>query len=106
MSYEYNEDNLVEQSAIDIFKKIGWQTQKAYRDERFGLKGTLGRENKSEIILSKYLLPILEKLNPGMPKQAYQEAFLKITEAQADKKFDRIKTHYGSGYSWQPRGII
>ena len=30
----------------------------------------------------------------------------KFKKAYHNEKFDRIKTHYGSGYSWQPRGII
>ena len=30
----------------------------------------------------------------------------KFKKAYPNQKFDRIKTHYGSGYSWQPRGII
>ena len=55
MSFDYNEVNLVEQAAVDIFKKIGWKVENAWKDEVFGIKGSFGRENKSEIVLSKYL---------------------------------------------------
>ena len=65
MSWEYNEDNLVEQATCDIFKELGWQIETAWHNETFGINGLLGRENKSEIILSKFLLPVLEKLNPN-----------------------------------------
>ena len=91
MSYEYNEDNLVEQAASDILKNLGWKVEKAWHNETFSTNGLLGRENKSEIILSKFLLPILEKLNPNLPKSVYKDAYLQIAQREADKKLDRIK---------------
>ena len=90
MSWEYNEDNLVEQATCDILKELGWQTETAWHNETFGEHGLLGRDNRSEVILSKFLLPILEKLNPNLPKSAYKDAYLKIIQRQADKKLDRI----------------
>ena len=90
MSAEYNEDNLVEEATCDIFKELGWQIETAWHNETFGEAGLLGRENKSEVILSKFLLPVLEKLNPNLPKTAYKDAYLKIAQREADKKLDRI----------------
>ena len=90
MSWEYSEDNLVEQATCDIFKELGWQIETAWHNETFDESGLLGRENKGEVILSKFLLPVLEKLNPNLPKSAYKDAYLKITQRQADKKLDRI----------------
>ena len=90
MSWEYSEDNLVEEATCDIFKELGWQIETAWHNETFGEAGLLGRENKSVVILSKFLLPVLEKLNPNLPKSAYKDAYLKITQRQADKKLDRI----------------
>ena len=90
MSWEYNEDNLVEQATCDILKELGWQIETAWHNETFGEHGLLGRDNRSEVILSKFLLPILEKLNPNLPKSAYKDAYLKITQRQADKKLGRI----------------
>ena len=90
MSFEYNEDNLVEQAASDILKDLGWKVEKAWQNETFGAKGLLGRENKSEVVLSKFLLPVLEKLNPGLPKSVYKDAFLKVVQKEADKKLDKI----------------
>jgi type I restriction enzyme R subunit len=101
MSWEYSEDNLVEQATCDIFKDLGWQIETAWHNETFGEAGLLGRENKSEVILSKFLLPALEKLNPNLPKSAYKDAFLKIIQKEADKKLDRINKekyqHFKSG---------
>ncbi len=90
MSREYNEDNLVEQATCDILEELGWQIETAWHNETFGEHGLLGRDKRSEVILSKFLLPILEKLNPNLPKSAYKDAYLKITQRQADKKLDRI----------------
>lgn len=89
MSWEYNEDNLVEQATVDILEDIGWEVQTAWHNEVFGVNGNLGRENKSEVILQKYLLPALEKLNPNLPESAYKDAYLKLTERSADKTLDR-----------------
>ena len=90
MSIEYNEDNLVEQAASNIFEKIGWEVKRAWKDEVFGVDGTLGRENKSEIILQKYLIPNLKKLNPNLPEKVYKEAYNIILEKQSGKKLDKI----------------
>jgi len=89
MSWEYNEDNLVEQATVDILEDIGWETQTAWGNETFGEHGNLGRENKSEVVLAKYLLPALEKLNPNLPAQAYKDAYLQIIQREADKTLDR-----------------
>ena len=52
--------------------------------------GTLGRENKSEIILSKFLIPNLKKLNPNLPEKVYTDAYIKIKETQADQKLSKL----------------
>lgn len=90
MSFEYNEDNLVEQATCDILNELGWQIKVAWPKETFGKLGLLGRENKSEIILSKFLHPALEKLNPNLPELAYKDALHKIAEKKIDLKIDRM----------------
>jgi type I restriction enzyme R subunit len=38
MTWEYSEDNLIEQTAIDLFfNQLDWDTQIAYNKESFGL---------------------------------------------------------------------
>ena len=49
MSFEYSEDNLVEQATADILELAG--KLKPWHNETFGKDGLLGRENKSEVIL-------------------------------------------------------
>jgi type I restriction enzyme, R subunit len=41
--FEYSEDNLIEQTAIDLFhNQLGWDTAIAYNKETFGEGSTLG----------------------------------------------------------------
>ncbi|MCK4864676.1 MAG: type I restriction endonuclease subunit R [Gammaproteobacteria bacterium] len=59
----YTEDELIEQPAINLFFTIGWQTIDCF-SEVFGEKGTLGRDNRSEVILVRELREALIKINP------------------------------------------
>lgn len=69
MSHAYNEDQLVEQPAIQLFAELGWETLSA-SDEAMGPDGTLGRETKSEVVLVARLRNALVKLNPALPAEA------------------------------------
>jgi len=89
MSFDYNEDNLVEQATVDILADIGWEVETAWHNETFGVDGLLGRQNKGEVILRKYLISALEKLNSGLPKSAYEDAYLVIAQKEAGKTFGR-----------------
>jgi len=90
MSYEYSEDNLVEQATEDVLKELGWQVKYAWTKETFGEDGLLGREDKSEVILKRYLLQALKQLNPNLPNVAYQHAIDQISQKAADKKLVQI----------------
>lgn len=90
MSYEYSEDNLVEGAAKDALEDLGWQVVTAWTKETFGEDGLLGREDKSEVILKRYLLQALKKLNPSLPNVAYQHAIDQINQKAADKKLVQI----------------
>ena len=90
MSYEYSEDGLIEQATQDVLEELGWQVVTAWQNESFGEDGLLGRDNKSEVILRRYLLQALEKLNPDLPKTAYEQAVEQISQKVADKTLGRI----------------
>jgi len=90
MSYEYSEDNLVEAAAQQALEELGWQVEYAWHNESFGNDGLLGRDNKSEVILKRYLLKSLSKLNPGLPDTAYQNAIAQIIQKSADKSLAQI----------------
>jgi type I restriction enzyme R subunit len=90
MSYEYSEDNLVEAAAKQVLEDLGWTVEYAWHKETFGKDGLLGREDKSEVILKRYLLKALKKLNPDLPNVAYQHAIDQISQKSADKKLVQI----------------
>ncbi|MCH7672384.1 MAG: type I restriction endonuclease subunit R [Proteobacteria bacterium] len=59
----YTEDALIEQPAIALFSEMGWEVLNCF-DEEFGADGTLGRDNRGEVILLRYLRSALETINP------------------------------------------
>jgi len=74
----YTEDKLVEQPAIELFKKLGWEHINALH-ETLGPSGTIGRDNQSEIILQSRLRIAFKRLNPDLPPEAYTFAFEELT---------------------------
>lgn len=91
MPYEYSEDNLIEQTAIDLFfNQLGWDTLLAYNKEGFGEGSTLGRLNKKEVVLKKIFFEKLKQFNPNLPQQAYNEAYEKLIEESITKSLAEI----------------
>ncbi|HOJ07765.1 MAG: type I restriction endonuclease subunit R [Ignavibacteriota bacterium] len=91
MTWEYSEDNLIEQTAINLFyERLGWNTAIAYNKETFGEDSTLGRLNKREVILKRNFLSNLKELNPGLPDIAYTQALEKLTEDTITKSFAEL----------------
>ncbi|HBH12653.1 MAG TPA: type I restriction endonuclease subunit R, partial [Clostridiales bacterium] len=77
----YNEDTLVQQTTVDYLQnQLGWEAVYAYNQETFGPEGLLGRHSDREVVLTRYLRQALERLNPGLPETAYQEAVRQITD--------------------------
>lgn len=74
-----NEDTLVQQTTADYLRDhLGWQSVFAYNKETYGPEGLLGRNSDREVVLTRYLRQSLEKLNPNLPKAAYDEAIRQI----------------------------
>ncbi|ABE76140.1 type I restriction endonuclease subunit R [Psychrobacter cryohalolentis] len=90
MSYEYSEDGMVEEATKDVLIELGWEVVTAWKKETFGKDGLLGRENRSEVILTRELSHALVTLNPGLPDTAYQQAIDIITQKTADKTLGKI----------------
>lgn len=91
MTYEYSEDNLIEQTAIDLFfHRLGWDTLLAYNKESFGEGSTLGRLNKKEVVLKRIFLEKIKTFNPGLPEKAYEDAYEKMTEDSITKSLDEL----------------
>ena len=74
----YNEDALVERPAITLLASLGWETLNAYSEFDNGAS-TLGRETKSEVILTARLRPALQRLNPEASPSAISQAIEELT---------------------------
>src|SRR5690606_29880966 len=83
--YEYSEDALIEQATQDVLEEMGWTVVTAWRNESLGVNGLLGRENKNEVILTRYLLQALKTLNPDHPETAYEQAVELVAQNIADQ---------------------
>lgn len=75
----YGELALVELPAIDCLASLGWETANLY-DETFGIDGTEGRKSSAEVILVRRLRKALERINPGYPATAYEQAIEQLTQ--------------------------
>jgi len=69
MISSYTEDALIEQPAIALLARLGWESANCY-EETFGAHGTLGRETPNEVLLLSRLLPALRRLNLELPPEA------------------------------------
>jgi type I restriction enzyme, R subunit len=90
MPKEYSEDILIEQTAIDLFKRLGWNTLIAYNKEIYGEGSTLGRLNRKEVVIKRIFLDKIKELNPNLPQKAYDEVYQKLIEASSSKSLADI----------------
>ena len=82
MSYDYSENILVQESAGHLLEQeLGWQVEFAYNTEVLGENGTLGRKSYREILLVRYFIKALKKLNPW------------LTDVQADEALKKFEHH-------------
>ncbi len=75
---DYSEDALVERPAIALLETLGWSAVNAY-NETFGPEGTLGRDNRGEVVLRYRLDKALRRLNPDASEEAIGLAFDELT---------------------------
>ncbi len=71
---DYSEDALVEQPAIALLGDLGWETVSGFHEFDHPGGSPLGREAKTEVVLASRLRPALERLNPGLPPEAFDQA--------------------------------
>lgn len=75
----FSENSLIEQPTIDLFKSLGWNTIDCFTEfEQIG-GSPLVRETKSEVVLLSRLRPALEKLNPYLPPEVFEQAIEELT---------------------------
>lgn len=87
----YNEDTLVQQTTADYLRdNLGWELIYAYNQENYGENSLLGRKDRKQIILNRYLEQKLRQFNPNHPNQAYQDAIRSITEYSSSQTLFKI----------------
>ena len=75
-----SEDRLVQQTfARHLEEVLGWDSVYAWNEETFGPNGTLGRADTREAVLTRDLRAALERLNPGLPASAIDDAVQALT---------------------------
>ena len=90
MSKSYGEDQLIEQTCMGIFQELNWEVVNVYEGETFGENGTIGRDSIADVILRTRFYTAIKKLNPNLPKQAYDLAFETINSNDATKNLADI----------------
>jgi len=79
VSATYGELVLVEQPAIALLEELGWNHRSLYA-ETYGPQSTEGRESEHQVILARRLRAALERLNPGLPVDAYEQAVEQLAQ--------------------------
>lgn len=91
MGYDYSEDQLIEQTCIDIFKnQLHWEIANVFQGETFGENGTIGRHCEADVLLKNRFLEAIQKLNPNLPVQAYELAYEIINSDDATKSLSDL----------------
>ncbi len=72
---DYSEDLLIQAPTAEFLEKqLGWDSVFAQDEGGFGPDSLLGRALDSEVVLTGEVLEALQRLNPGLPDAAYQQA--------------------------------
>ncbi len=74
----YTESALIELPTIELFQSLGYKHRNCFY-EKFGEKGTLGRETPSDVVLVPRLKDALFRLNPSLSPEAVHLAIEELT---------------------------
>jgi type I restriction enzyme, R subunit len=94
---DYSENALVEQPAIALFTRLGYETANCFHEQVGGSASTLGRKTTADVILMPRLGAALEKLNPDVGRSVVDGAIEELardrgamTLAQANRDVYRL----------------
>jgi len=76
---DYSEYALIEEPAIALFSRLGYETANCFNEQVCGWVPTLGRETTVDVLLIPRLRAALEKLNPGMGRAVIDGAIEELT---------------------------
>ena len=98
MTYQYSEDQLIEQTCLQLLHGVlGWNVINAFQGESFGDNGTLGRNSECDVLLAARLYIAMRRMNPGLPMQAYDNAYELLSASTSTKSLPELnqeKYHY------------
>ena len=83
MQNPYSEDQLIEQPAIALLADLGWETLDCFDEFSQGRGSPLGRETKSDVVLTSRLRSALRRLNPDASDIAVDAAIEEITRPRS-----------------------
>lgn len=78
----YSEDQLIEQPAINLLKEIGWETLNCYSEFEQTEESPLGRQTRSEVVLTARLETALKRFNPTATDDAIAKAVEELTQSR------------------------
>jgi len=81
-------EEAVELTCMLRFAEMGWETIRA-EHEMDGDPRFLGRPHQGEVVLTQYLLPMLQKLNPELPEKALNQAIDELCRARVNMSIVR-----------------
>ena len=79
----YSEDELIEQPTINLLTEMGWETLNCYSEFDQSDGSPLGRQTKSEVVLTSRLHAVLERLNPTATQDAITKAIEELTRSRS-----------------------
>ncbi|MCL2875637.1 MAG: HsdR family type I site-specific deoxyribonuclease [Betaproteobacteria bacterium] len=83
---DYSEDLLIQAPTTEFLEqKLGWRNVFAQDEEDFGSDSLLGRKDDTEAARVREVLAALKRLNPGLPKDACQQALAQVTQDDITK---------------------
>lgn len=68
----------LEEATIQLFRELGWEAINA-QEEIDGGPTLLGREHHGEVVLKRFLLSAIKRLNPDLPEAVFEQAAEQIT---------------------------
>ena len=100
---KFTEDTLVQQTTADYLRdELGWKSIYAYNNEDFGPNSLLGRSSDREVVLRRPLRAVLERLNPGLPPSAYEDAVRTLADISSSQS---LITANRMQYEWIRDGV-
>jgi len=82
---DYSENALVEQPAVALFTRLGYETANCFHEQVGGSAPTHGRETTADVILRPRLRAALEKLNPGVGRAVLDGAIEDLSRDRGAK---------------------